>query len=216
MSTRRDRRLESDEYRKVLETIGERGRVGMKRYRESGQTKWLGAAWVHARDGTAIALMGEAGLRVGEVCALVWSDVLLEGVVVETLRVRKEIAKGSREREIPLSPMCQCVVTRAFDVRQALEKARGPACRLVSAMPVVCVTPRQVERRVVFWTKLLLGRRLHPHVLRHFCANRWRRACGDPYRVQRLLGHARIETTGRYTKVNGDELRGVVDKASEL
>ncbi|MBS7545063.1 tyrosine-type recombinase/integrase [Ancylobacter oerskovii] len=51
--------------------------------------------------------------------------------------------------------------------------------------------------------------RWHDH--RHTKATRFLRASGNLKLVQRLLGHSRIETTGRYAHVTDDDLRDALD-----
>ena len=59
--------------------------------------------WKKARNALAVLLMLEAGLRVKEVTELVYSDCYFNGVPVKTMVVRAEIAKGGRQRQLPIS-----------------------------------------------------------------------------------------------------------------
>ncbi|SNY72878.1 tyrosine-type recombinase/integrase [Paractinoplanes atraurantiacus] len=54
---------------------------------------------------------------------------------------------------------------------------------------------------------------LRPHRLRHTYATRLRKSGADPAQIQALLGHASIETSGRYFRAGAAELAAVVEKA---
>jgi ribosome-binding protein aMBF1 (putative translation factor) len=58
----------------------------------------------------------------------------------------------------------------------------------------------------------LLGRAVHPHMLRHSYATTLRRAGGDLQLVQELLGHADIGTTMIYSHLNTDARRAEVSR----
>ena len=60
---------------------------------------------------------------------------------------------------------------------------------------------RSVYRIVVDRTREILGRPLHPHVLRHSFATRLRIRGGEIQEVQLLMGHAVIGTTMRYSHI---------------
>jgi site-specific recombinase XerD len=51
------------------------------------------------------------------------------------------------------------------------------------------------------------------HDLRHTSATRLVRASGNLKAAQKLLGHARIETTARYAHVTGDDLLEIMENA---
>jgi integrase/recombinase XerC len=54
---------------------------------------------------------------------------------------------------------------------------------------------------VIERTEEILGKRIHPHALRHGFASRLRLRNGDLQEVQELLGHAGITTTLIYSHI---------------
>jgi site-specific recombinase XerD len=54
---------------------------------------------------------------------------------------------------------------------------------------------------------------LSPHVLRHTCATHLLRGGADVRHVQELLGHARIESTARYTRVAPSDLAKLLERS---
>jgi integrase/recombinase XerC len=60
-------------------------------------------------------------------------------------------------------------------------------------------------------TRLGLGVRVHPHVLRHSMASHLLQSSGDLRAVQELLGHANISTTQVYTRLDWQHLAKAYD-----
>jgi site-specific recombinase XerD len=60
---------------------------------------------------------------------------------------------------------------------------------------------RSVYRLVITRTEEMLGKRVHPHALRHSFVSRLRHRGADLQEVQELLGHASITTTSIYSHI---------------
>jgi integrase/recombinase XerC len=143
------------------------------------------------RDRAVIELLYGAGLRVGELVALDWSDLDLDQRLV---RVRA--GKGGKERRVPFGPPAEEAL-RAW--RDESPNPHGPVfldargCRLSD----------RSARRIVSRA----GRRaglphLHPHALRHSFATHLLDAGADLRGIQEMLGHESLSTTQRYTHVS--------------
>lgn len=55
-------------------------------------------------------------------------------------------------------------------------------------------------------------KRVTPHTLRHVFASELLRAGANLRQIQELLGYKHLDSTQRYTRVNGHELRGAVKR----
>jgi integrase len=144
------------------------------------------------------------GLRLGELLALRWSDVDLEG---GRIMVRRAVARGiigtpknGRGREVPLSE----------EARTAL---RGQARRgeLVFSMPDGSMLTRGATK----WPlkRALALAQLRPigwHCLRHTFASHLAMRGAPLKSVQELLGHGTIEMTMRYSHLSPDARREAV------
>jgi site-specific recombinase XerD len=171
------------------------------------------------RDYAIVGVMLLAGLRVSEVVNLRLEDVDLEG---STIRVRH--AKGDRDREVPLIPRLRGML-RAYlsDGRPRLKAAgEAPWFFLVSttrgggkrnggrnrrlttptrgaAEPLLT---RSVYRIIRYKVSPIVGRKLHPHVLRHSFASRLRENDAPIELVQEALGHSNLATTMVYAHLS--------------
>jgi integrase len=134
-----------------------------------------------------------AGLRRGEI-ATVRVEHLTKWPEPELL----VIGKGGRGRVVPVHPML-------LDQLERLPSP-GPAGWLFPGQDNGHVSPP--------WVGKVLGRLLGPgwtgHTLRHAAATSWYAVERDLRATQELLGHARPETTMRYTRVPDGARRAAV------
>ena len=154
---------------------------------------------VALRDRAVLELLYGSGLRVSEVAGLTVGSVdLARGRVLV-------MGKGSKEREVPMSdPAVEAV-------RQWLSQGRA---FLATSSPSLFfnrkgrpIGPRDIRALVEGYSgRLLPGRRVTPHTLRHSYATHLLEGGADIRAVQELLGHATVATTQRYTHVSRTRL----------
>ena len=153
-----------------------------------------------ARDAAVVELLYGSGLRVAELCGLRPGDLDLE---------RRRVVvwgKGSRQRQVPLSPPAVDAVERWLaQGRPALVGPTSPDDAVFLNRRGNRLTPRDVRR--------ILDRRsatpVHPHALRHTFATHLLDGGADLRAVQELLGHADLATTQLYTHVSKERLKSV-------
>ncbi|MGE4169205.1 MAG: tyrosine-type recombinase/integrase [Candidatus Margulisiibacteriota bacterium] len=149
------------------------------------------------QDRAAIELMYGCGLRLSETVALRWDDVNWEN---ETLCV---LGKGQKERLLPLGALA-LETLKAYS--QTTESRRGKW--LFANAQGLPISRQTLYRRVVRCFKNN-GIAMSPHDLRHSFATHLLDNNADLLAVQRLLGHANVSTTERYTSVSKSRLKSL-------
>lgn len=158
-------------------------------------------------------LMLDAGLRVGEVVKLKILDLYIGGSPVSSLHLRKEIAKGHRERMLPLTGRIQETICLMYEKWWFSMSNSNSANAFFGTSSNKALTTRQVERIVARHSISSIKRQIHPHVLRHTFGTRLMRQVNSRI-VQTLLGHKNIQTTQVYTHPNNDDLEHAIEKIS--
>lgn len=163
-----------------------------------------------SRNFAMASLMLETGIRVGELCGLLVSDLWYSGEPVENLVVRKEIAKNKKERQIPISHALRttlilldstvwCPVSSSYISFAFSENSYGTP-----------LTTRTVERIILSAGRAALHMEVTPHMLRHTFASRMMRKTNSRV-VQALLGHSSLQSTQIYMHPNSDDLRNAIN-----
>lgn len=149
---------------------------------------------------TAVCLLLETGIRVGELASIRLSDVSLAD---KCIRIQ---GKGNRQRyAYLLSPSAYAAVEGyLLRRRQIISKCE----HLFITQNGRVMTPSMVRKALLRIT-IQAGIETHvtPHMLRHTCATRWLENGLDIRYVQKLLGHHSISTTEIYTHVSDQGLR---------
>ncbi len=159
------------------------------------------------RDRAILELLYGAGLRVAELVGLDVDDL---GLSDRTVRV---LGKGRKERIVPFGRKALDAL-RAYLRDSAPLRDRSGAAALFLNLRGGRLTDRSVRRildAAVERAALLRG--VHPHALRHSFATHLLESGMDLRAIQELLGHSRLGTTQRYTKVALDRILEVYDKA---
>ncbi|MDV3469787.1 tyrosine recombinase XerC [Stenotrophomonas sp. C3(2023)] len=154
------------------------------------------------RDRALLELFYSSGLRLSELCGLVWRDLDFAAGLVTVL------GKGNRQRRVPIGG----------PARRALQEWRAESGGTAAA-PVFPGRNGPISQRAVQVRIKQLAQRqglfkhVHPHMLRHSFASHILESSGDLRGVQELLGHADIATTQIYTHLDFQHLAKVYDAA---
>lgn len=160
------------------------------------------------RGKTAIHLLLDTGIRVGELVAINLGDVSLKnGCLVIN-------GKGNRQRLVyllqkPLYRKIEQYLTWRNSVPTCTEKLFITSNGRALLPPDVRVTLRDLAKAAG------ISKHVTPHMLRHTCATQWLEAGLDIRYVQKLLGHQSISTTEIYTHVSDQGLREALSRATE-
>jgi integrase/recombinase XerD len=168
------------------------------------------------RDRAILEVLYGTGVRISELVGLDGADVEREAAVLRVL------GKGSKERVVPVGRYALGALDAYLDgARPELVARRASARRATPANQAVFLNARGGRLTRQGCWKVLHGHarrvgladRVWPHVLRHSCATHMLEHGADLRVVQELLGHARISTTQRYTRITVERLRAVVAAA---
>jgi integrase/recombinase XerD len=161
------------------------------------------------RDRAVLEVLYGTGLRVGECLGLDIDDVDLHQ---RELKVRT--GKGKVGRVVPL------VGRAAAAVQVYLQEARLAFVRRPSEQALFLNNEGgrlgilTVSYRLKLYAReARIGRRVHPHLLRHTFATHLLRGGADVRHVQALLGHKEIGTTALYTQLEPTDLKRAVAKS---
>jgi integrase/recombinase XerC len=159
------------------------------------------------RDRALLELLYGSGLRVGEVAGLT-----LERVDLSRGRVLVR-GKGDKEREVPMSEFAIDAIDAWLSRGRTRLAAPGSDALFLNRKrgPLATRDIRRVVER--YGARLLPGRRVTPHTLRHSFATHLLEGGADIRAVQELLGHASVATTQRYTHVSRSRLFDAYDRA---
>jgi len=151
---------------------------------------------IRARDDAVLELLYGSGLRVSELCGLDLDGLDLARRLVTVW------GKGSKQRQVPVSPPAVVALERWIGLRPTLVNDMSPAGALFLGRRGGRLGPRDVRR--------ILDHRspapLYPHALRHSFATHLLDNGADLRFVQELLGHASLQTTQVYTHVSKERL----------
>lgn len=145
----------------------------------------------------------ESGLRFGEIAALTWGTVDLEGRAIMCINT-----KGKRDRVVPMTERLHELLSgmaRGGDGELVFPTRMGTKHRQIPSAFVRGVTDSKLNEgmddpkmKVSF------------HVLRHSYASRLVKQGVSLYHVQKLLGHSTPVMTTRYSKLANEDLTNAV------
>ncbi len=125
--------------------------------------------------------------------------------------IRVEMGKGRRDRHAMLSPQL-LELLRAW-----WQQCRSPGWLFPGRDPLQPITVRQLNRACHMAADAAgLGSWVSPHTLRHSFATHLLERSTDVRVIQVLLGHAKLDTTARYTQVATNLLRSVESPLDRL
>jgi site-specific recombinase XerD len=154
----------------------------------------------------ALSIAYGAGLRGAEVIMLRVSDIDSKRMLI-----RVEMGKGRKDRHAMLSPQL-LELLRAW-----WRQCRSQGWLFPGRDPLLPMTTRQLNRVCHMAAEAAgLSSWVTPHTLRHSFATHLLESDIDVRVIQVLLGHAKLDTTARYTHVATNVLRTVMSPLERL
>jgi len=158
-----------------------------------------------------LALMLDAGLRVGEITKLAWVDLQWLGKPKTILEVPASAAKGHHVRRLPITPWLLGQIEAALCYHFTPLRFLASHYLLARVPGGNPIDIRSIERTVTKLGRDAIGQRITPHTLRHTFATRLLEV-SDLRCVQEALGHRRVNTTQIYTHTNPDRMHAALCK----
>jgi integrase len=190
----RNRYLSKDELRRLMRVLDD------KLYRRG--TKAINRTFLRLRLIVLTALI--TGMRVGEIFALTWSDILYD----ESLIAVRSKLKGGRFRYVPLTPELAAefrrfpVVLGEDWVLPPKRGAKGDRRRVEGSFRTLLDLAKINDFRF--------------HDLRHTFASWYMMNGGDLYELAKILGHSNIKMTERYAKLARHHIARTGSTAREM
>jgi integrase/recombinase XerC len=168
------------------------------------------AAWPE-RDRVIFELLYGCGIRNAELVGLNLRDIHWAN---EAILVR---GKGRKERYVPLGDAAAQALRAYLPLREAKLAAAGKSSEALLLNARLRGTGRLTTRsigRIVKQIALAHGlpADVHPHTLRHAFGTHMLEEGADLRAIQELLGHERLSTTQRYTRLTTAQLTQVYDR----
>lgn len=165
----------------------------------------------YIRNRAIVIFALNTGLRVSEFTGLNVGDVV-NGRIRRELKVRKEIAKGKRERIIPLNEKAREAIKDLLEFNEQRGYSQYNDDPLFVSKKRKRLSSRQVENIIEQLRKdSEIDVDMTPHTLRHSFATRLRKKGADLRVIQTLLGHKNLATTQIYTWVDKEDLEKAVN-----
>ncbi len=158
------------------------------------------------RDLAIVEVLYSSGIRVSELTGLRLSHLdKAKGVI-------RVLGKGGKTRLAFLGDKAEAALSEYLEARGAL---CGDAFLFVADEGAVkAVSVRTVQRIIGKYADLSgINKRPTPHTLRHSFATHLLDSGVDLRSIQEMLGHSKLSTTQRYTKVGIEGLMKVYDKS---
>lgn len=155
------------------------------------------------RDRAILEVLYATGMRNAELRALTLRDIGERTLTIHA-------GKGGKDRVVPLGSIGWAALSDYVqEARPKLASRDGvhnifltKSGLALDALSVINAVKRAARRAG-------LKKHLHPHLLRHACATHMLKGGADIRHIQKLLGHASLQTTEIYTKVEISDLKAV-------
>jgi integrase/recombinase XerD len=160
-----------------------------------------------------VTLALHTGLRRSELFGLMWKDCIRDGLI----KVRREIAKGRRERTVPMNPVVgQVLKDLILQKKKECPSKKKEAYlneKIFSHLGSIDGVDDLLHRALL--DAGIHDERIGFHMFRHTYATRLLEKGADIRTVQELLGHASVTTTMIYTHSNLKAKQDAVNKLAD-
>ena len=172
------------------------------------------------KDGVLLALY--TGIRLGELCALTWQDISLDGKVIHIRRTvqRLPAPAGSESRTHlmitpPKSQRSNRVIPLPDFLVDIIAPMAAPPETYFLSGTAECVEPRTMQNRFKAYLRAAGVAEVNFHALRHTFATRCVEAGFDVKSLSEILGHSSVKITlDRYVHSTMEQKRANMNRLS--
>jgi len=152
------------------------------------------------RNLALLLVLADTGIRLGELCSIRIGDVDW------TQRTIAVLGKGNKVRQVPFGRTTARALSSYLMVHPASDDPEGP---LFASKDGNFLDHRGVHRIIKRIAKRagITGKSISPHALRRTFATMWISNGGDPFSLQRILGHTTMEMVNRYVRLTTADLQ---------
>jgi integrase/recombinase XerD len=120
----------------------------------------------------------------------------------QEIRITK--GKGGRARRVPFQQTCAKIIRRYLDIRGKLETDA-----LFVNMNNEQISTRALQEKMQAYglAANISGVRVSPHTFRHTMAKLYILNGGDPFTLQRILGHATLDMVDYYVELFSSDIK---------
>nr|WP_281240877.1 tyrosine-type recombinase/integrase [Sporolituus thermophilus] len=164
-----------------------------------------GDTFYEIRNRCIISLFFSTGIRMNELIELKLQDI---NITTDLIRIQK--GKGMKERFVPISRAMKRILIEYLKHRQEYLADKNPDCPYVfPSRTGQKMTSSALES---MFKKLkhelnLQGEKISCHTWRHTFAKNYLLNGGDIFSLQKILGHADLESTRIYLQLNDQEIK---------
>lgn len=161
------------------------------------------------RDRAILETFYATGIRAGEL-----ANLKLDDVDTEERLLRVVLGKGRKDRNVPLTrPAAEAIEAYLLHGRPRMQGAKRSALLFV-ALRGGRMHDDTLNTVIRSWAKNAgTSKHVTCHTLRHSAATHLLKGGADIRHIQKLLGHASLQTTERYTRVEISDLKEVLKRA---
>ena len=161
------------------------------------------------RDRAIFETLYATGIRAGEL-----ANLKLDDVDTEERLLRVVLGKGRKDRNVPLTrPAAEAIEAYLLEARSRIRGAKHSTL-LFLALRGGRLHDDTLNTLLGAWAKKAgIEKHVTCHTLRHSVATHLLKGGADIRHIQKLLGHASLQTTERYTRVEVSDLKEVLQRA---
>lgn len=176
-------------------------------YVRPGKTKSDHAVTNPERSRAILLVLLDTGLRIGELV-----NIKMHQLDQRNYQIRRVFGKRSRERSVPFSSRTAQALWRYLATRNNPE----PDDYLFVTYNNRRIDPSSIAKSLKWIGEKAGVQNVHPHRFRHTFAIQYLRNGGDPYTLQRLLGHSSLDMVKRYLALAQVDLDRAHKRASPV